>query len=131
MDELTEREREVVWLKEGEHLSFQKIADRYGISRSRAAQIFTAADRKRRAAHKKEMQQERNSELVTITVTRGDLRIISDLLQEYSEFLNRGIYHGYSEMHRLHSDPRFQNACRISTDFWQLAEEAPPAPKEE
>lgn len=131
MHELTEREQEILKLREIEKLSFQAIADKYGVHKSRAAKIFVDADRKRRANYQLEREKEHNQEIVTLHIARGELLAISNFLWEYTELLSRSIRHTQSELDRLLSDPRYRDAHRLAQQLMEFAKDAKAEPNTE
>ena len=111
---LTEREQEVLRLYEEERQTFQVIAQKYGISNRRASQIYHDADRKRRQAYRMEQRKRENGQKVTLTLTKGELFIIRDMLDEYMLLRTKEIRHSVTELSRVKEESRYQEAERLS-----------------
>ena len=119
--QMTEREQEVLRLHEIERLSFRAIAERYGISRNRASQVYRDADRKRRHAYMVEMRREANKKEIPLVLTRGELLMLGEILDHYTYLASNNIRHTLDELERVQADTRYQEAKRLSELFYSKA----------
>lgn len=120
---LTEREEEVLRLHELEKVPFRVLAEKYGVTQSRASQIFHDADRKRRQAYQQELQRQENKREITVTLTRGELLMLHSLLDEYMHYRCTHVRATVNEMEWLNSDPRYLEAKRLKKYFLAVAKE--------
>ena len=112
--DMTVREKEILKLHEEEKLSFRAIGEKYGISSGRASQIFRDADRKRREAYRLE---------IPLSLTRGELIMLEEILQEYTRLCTAGVRHTLAELTRVKEDPRYREAERLAGYFDRLTGE--------
>ena len=121
--DMTVREKEILKLHEEEKLSFRAIGEKYGISSGRASQIFRDADRKRREAYRLEQQKEANKEEIPLSLTRGELIMLEEILQEYTRLCTAGVRHTLAELTRVKEDPSYREAERLAGYFDRLTGE--------
>ena len=111
---LTEREREILQYKEQKR-SYVQIAKIYGISRSRAAQIYQDARRKIRREEERQLAVMRNREALQAEFTRGELLVIQDALRTLVRVKESEIIHTLKEMKLLSEEDRvYQTAKELS-----------------
>lgn len=121
--QLTEREAEILRLHEMEKVTFRELAEKYGITQSRASQIFHDADRKRRQAYQLELKQKENQRKVSVTLTKGDLIMVRRILGEYMFYRRTHVRATIREMEWLDSDPRYLAAERLEKYFLAISKE--------
>lgn len=82
-ESITEREDEIMRLREIEGLSYRVIGEQFGISKSRASQIYHSILRKRREQQWKEFYEAQNRKTVSFELTLGEIVILQRILVCY------------------------------------------------
>lgn len=110
---LTERELEILELRE-QKVSYREIAERYGISQSRAQSVCTQAKRRLREEQRRILTGKANQMIVPTAFTRSQLIIIRDALYTLRQTMSNSVTHTWRNLMELEEkDPVYQKAEQI------------------
>lgn len=120
---LTERELEILELRE-KRISYREIAERYGISQSRAQGIYVQAKRKLREAQHRILMGQANIMIVPTAFSRSQLIIIREALTTLRNTMSHNTTHTLKNMKELEEqDPVYRKAGQVLTMVEKLLED--------
>ena len=110
--ELTPQEQKVLSLYSMDGLTFAKIAETLGISRSRASQIYHNALGKQDLMRRQEFYLEQNQKNVSVTLKLGEVVVLQRILNEYLKLKMNAIRNtkNNSDWEALQKDVDFNTA---------------------
>lgn len=125
--DLTPQEQKVLSLYSIEGLTFGKIAEMLGISRSRASQIYHKALGKQDFMRRQEFYAEQNQKDISLTLKLGEIVVLQRILNEYLKFKMQSIHHTKSngDWEALQKDVDFKTArilekrIKIEEKMWR------------
>lgn len=118
---LTEREKEILEYR-AKKLTYPQIAEIYGISKSRAAQIYQDARRKIRREGQRQLAAARNCEVLQTEFTRGELLVIQHALWTLIHAKESEIIHTLGEMKQLDEEDRiYQMAKKLNNKIRNIS----------
>ncbi|MBQ3011046.1 MAG: hypothetical protein IJA20_01880 [Methanocorpusculum sp.] len=119
---LTERELEILELRE-QKVSYRIIAEKYGVSQSRAQSIYKQAKRRLREEQRRILTRKANQMIVPTGFSRSQLIIIRDALYTLRLTISNSVTHTWRNLTELEEkDPVYQKAGQVLVMVEKLLE---------
>ena len=119
---LTERELEILELRE-QKVSYRIIAEKYGVSQSRAQSIYKQAKRRLREEQRRILTRKANQMIVPTGFSRSQLIIIRDALYTLRLTISNSVTHTWRNLTELEEkDPVYQEAGQVLVMVEKLLE---------
>lgn len=123
-EKITQREQEIVDLREREQMTFRAIGERYQISAGQAANIYHRAQRSRRLERARMMREEQNQKIVSLEISVGEIVMLRRILYLFQHWKMKDSWSRKSEWEQVREDPDFVTAGELINRICKLEREA-------
>lgn len=123
-EKITQREQEIVDLREREQMTFRAIGERYQLSAGQAAGIYHKVQRKRRLERARVMRQAQNQKVVSLEISVGEIVMLQRILYLFQHWKMKDSWGRKGEWEQTREDPDFVTAEELLRRICKLEREA-------
>lgn len=123
-EKITQREQEIVDLREREQMTFRAIGERYQLSAGQAAGIYHKVQRKQRLERARVMRQAQNQKVVSLEISVGEIVMLQRILYLFQHWKMKDSWGREGEWEQTREDPDLVTAEELLRRICKLEREA-------